>query len=84
MSGARVTQRHVAGADDVAYAAGKGLLVPLEEVDDPRVGGQGWLNGGLGGAGAALLLPPVPARQTWLPNNRRRRGQLRLLHGFGT
>jgi hypothetical protein len=40
MSGARITQRHVASAEDVAYAEGKGLLVPLEEVDDPRVLGQ--------------------------------------------
>jgi hypothetical protein len=37
MSGARITQRHVASAEDLAYAEGKGLLVPLEEVDDPLV-----------------------------------------------
>lgn len=40
MSGARITQRHVASEDDLAYASGKGLLVPLEEVDSPEVLGQ--------------------------------------------
>ncbi|PSC76152.1 solanesyl diphosphate synthase [Micractinium conductrix] len=40
MSGARITQRHVASDEDVAYAAGKGLLVPLDEVDNPQVLGQ--------------------------------------------
>ncbi|KAI3430560.1 hypothetical protein D9Q98_005153 [Chlorella vulgaris] len=45
MSGARITQRHVASAEDLAYAEGKGLLVPLEEVDDPLVLGQVPLTG---------------------------------------
>lgn len=40
MSGARVTQRHVASDEDVAYHSGQGLLVPLEEVDNPEVLGQ--------------------------------------------
>lgn len=30
MSGARLTQRHVASAEDLAYHEGKGLLVPLQ------------------------------------------------------
>jgi hypothetical protein len=33
MSGARVTQRHIASEQDVAYHKGRGLLVPLDEVD---------------------------------------------------
>jgi len=40
MSGARVTQRHVASEEDLAYHGGQGLLVPLEEVDNPEVLGQ--------------------------------------------
>jgi hypothetical protein len=40
MSGARVTQRHVASEEDLAYHGGEGLLVPLEEVDNPEVLGQ--------------------------------------------
>ncbi|KAL4515886.1 hypothetical protein Ndes2526B_g00602 [Nannochloris sp. 'desiccata'] len=40
MSGARVTQRHVASEEDLAYHSGQGLLVPLEEVDNPEVLGQ--------------------------------------------
>ena len=40
MSGARITQRHVASEEDVAYHEGAGLLVPLSEVDDPQVLGQ--------------------------------------------
>lgn len=40
MSGARVTQRHVAGKEDLAYHEGRGLLVPLESVDNPKVLGQ--------------------------------------------
>lgn len=40
MSGARITQRHVASEEDMAYASGKGLLVPLDEVDSPQVLGQ--------------------------------------------
>jgi hypothetical protein len=40
MAGARVTQRHVADADDVAYHRGQGLLVPLEDVDSQEVLGQ--------------------------------------------
>lgn len=40
MAGARVTQRHVASEEDVAYHEGRGLLVPLEEVDNPHVLGQ--------------------------------------------
>jgi hypothetical protein len=39
-SGGAVTQRHVASAADVAAAAGRGLLVPLGEVDNPAVLGQ--------------------------------------------
>lgn len=39
MAGARVTQRHVASQEDVAYHEGRGLLVPLSEVDSPEVGG---------------------------------------------
>jgi hypothetical protein len=42
MSGARLNQRHMASPEDVAYAEGRGLLVPLDEVDDPRVS---WLGG---------------------------------------
>lgn len=38
MSGARITQRHVASEEDVAYHEGRGMLVPLEEVDNPQVG----------------------------------------------
>lgn len=41
MAGARVTQRHVASQDDIAYHEGQGLLVPLSEVDNPTVGGWG-------------------------------------------
>ena len=41
MAGARVTQRHVASHDDIAYHEGQGLLVPLSEVDNPTVGGWG-------------------------------------------
>jgi hypothetical protein len=40
MSGARVTQRHVASEEDLAYHSGQGLLVPLDEVDNPEVLGQ--------------------------------------------
>lgn len=40
MAGARLTQRHVASPEDLAYHEGKGLLVPLRDVDDPRVLGQ--------------------------------------------
>ena len=40
MSGERVTQRHVASAEDEAYHKGRGLLVPLSAVDDPAVLGQ--------------------------------------------
>lgn len=37
MAGARLTQRHVASKEDAAYHEGKGLLVPLSEVDNPLV-----------------------------------------------
>lgn len=40
MSGARITQRHVASEEDVAYHEGRGLLIPLSEVDNPVVLGQ--------------------------------------------
>jgi hypothetical protein len=40
VSGSRVTQRHVASPDDVALSRGEGLLVPLEEVNNPQVLGQ--------------------------------------------
>ena len=40
MSGARVTQRHVASEEDLAYHEGQGLLVPLDEVNNPEVLGQ--------------------------------------------
>lgn len=40
VSGARVTQRHVASEEDMAYHEGRGLLVPLESVGDPKVLGQ--------------------------------------------
>lgn len=39
MAGARLTQRHVASAEDEAYHKGKGILVPLSEVDNPDVRG---------------------------------------------
>jgi hypothetical protein len=39
-SGGAVMQRHVASAADAAAAAGRGLLVPLGEVDNPAVLGQ--------------------------------------------
>ncbi|GAB4816115.1 hypothetical protein N2152v2_003161 [Parachlorella kessleri] len=39
-SGARITQRHVASEEDVAYHEGRGMLVPLDEVDNPKVLGQ--------------------------------------------
>jgi hypothetical protein len=62
MSGARITQRHVASAEDVAYAEGKGLLVPLEEVDDPRVGG--WVGGWVEWRGCCHRRPrPLPRRR---------------------
>ena len=40
LSGARVTQRHVASEEDMAYHKGQGLLVPLQEVDNPEILGQ--------------------------------------------
>jgi hypothetical protein len=40
MAGARVTQRHVASEEDIAYHSGQGLLVPLEEVDNVEILGQ--------------------------------------------
>ncbi|RMZ56210.1 hypothetical protein APUTEX25_002400 [Auxenochlorella protothecoides] len=40
MAGARLTQRHVASKEDAAYHEGKGLLVPLSEVDNPLILGQ--------------------------------------------
>ena len=40
MTGARVTQRHVASDDDIALSSGKGLLISLDEVNNPGVLGQ--------------------------------------------
>jgi len=40
MFGSRVSQRHIASEEDMAYEKGAGLLVPLQDVDDPAILGQ--------------------------------------------
>ncbi len=40
LAGGALVQRHIASEEDLAYAAGKGVLVPLDRDADPVVLGQ--------------------------------------------